>query len=721
MAKKKSGINFKQILMQKGERYGFYVAGGLLLLFLFLGGYQAITSASTSTIVDQFKKEIQSVDQKINRTGEQPKPIDPGVYDTSTVAQIPFVRYPVNNELFNIAVNEQTKRLNPHLFPPIETQMDFVRGSINIYDIITDADGNRMIAVITNRPKTQNNPSKINRLKKGGAGNASRPAPAAPPPLPPTTVPPRSGPGLRPGGIGGPGMQNNRTTETTVEYKKVSDPDIDQAAFAQTIDPRRMVVVTASIPYKAQVEEYRRALRAKDVNSLSEYPEYRGFIVERRMLSLDGKTLEQDWTVLDLQTALGELFSRVVEFEPENPPRDMDQRLQALYPRIVPEQTNELLVPRPKLYRGDYPSIVLQTITDALKKLAESGQTAIDIRTETEKRLDENNIFTGNGDRQQANNGGIGAARGPAGGLGFRLPPGMRTGPPPAAGAGPNNQPQRVDDEEAWLMRFIDVTVEPGHAYQYRVTLKAKNPNYHRPAKDLAMPSLAEKEMLHSEPYEIDKLAIVPPEDFLYAATKDDRKGRSTERMPSPGRWDHTWVQMQRWFGYIRAVEFSRAEPFGEWLVADIAAIRGQYVGETAGVTLPVWFMSKGMFLFRDNPRRSRPAGGVFAGSKPIAEPTWTMELMPVPPVLLVDFEGGNGQYVAPRNRPSTDVAGVEMLFLTADGKLIVSRSGRDINDADRVKREDEWTKWLKRVEADTIADKSGSGAGPGAPGEIRR
>ena len=46
MAKKKSGINFKQILLQKGERYGFYAASGLLLLFLFLGVFKAVTSAA---------------------------------------------------------------------------------------------------------------------------------------------------------------------------------------------------------------------------------------------------------------------------------------------------------------------------------------------------------------------------------------------------------------------------------------------------------------------------------------------------------------------------------------------------------------------------------------------------------------------------------------------------------------------------------------------------
>ena len=57
--------------------------------------------------------------------------------------------------------------------------------------------------------------------------------------------------------------------------------------------------------------------------------------------------------------------------------------------------------------------------------------------------------------------------------------------------------------------------------------------------------------------------------------------------------------------------------------------------------------------------------------------------------------------------------AGVEMLFLTADGKMKVAHSGRDLNDADRVKRDEGWTKWLERVAADTQADK-GRGDGTG-------
>ena len=146
-----------------------------------------------------------------------------------------------------------------------------------------------------------------------------------------------------------------------------------------------------------------------------------------------------------------------------------------------------------------------------------------------------------------------------------------------------------------------------------------------KPANELAMPSLAEKEMLQSEWFEVPNLVIVPPEEFLYAAT-NDAKGHSTERMPSSGMWDQTWVQMQRWYAYIRPVELP-PQPFGEWLVADLKAVRGQFVGEVMPVRLPIWFMSKGMFLFRENPRRV--SGVVRDIRRPKAESRTNLEFGP--------------------------------------------------------------------------------------------
>jgi hypothetical protein len=722
MAKKKSGgIDFKQVLVQKGERYGFYLAGGLLLLFLFLGGYKAATSASASSLVTKFDAGVQKVQARIAQkpSSEEPPPPAPVIYDNPTVPHIPFTEYVVKADLYDITRNEQIKRVNPILYPPYEAQVDFVRGSIGVYDIKINEKGERQIGILKDRPKTANDQRKIpQRIKK------PRAVPQAVP-QPPQGTPPGA---MRPGLPGAPGMQA-KNTETTIEYVNLDDKNVDSAQPAEDLDPRRMVVVTFSIPYKAQVDEFRRALRAQTKDSLSEFPEYRGFVVERRVVSQDGKPVDQDWLVLDIKATTAELYSKTIEFEPESAPKELPAELQPLYQRLLPEQSFELLLPRPKLYRGDYPGVTMQSVLNALKALAATGQTTTEIRTQTRQIIEETNPFNRGAETGPAGGAGGVVGRGtggPAGGM--RLPPGMRVLPPPA-GPGPNNPAGtvRAEDEEAWLGRFIDVTVEPGRVYQYRVSLKALNPNYHhKPANELAVPSLADKEFLQSVPYEIPTTVSVPPEEYLYAAARDERRNRQTENMPS-GKWDETWMQMQKWYMHIQPTEYRYAVPFGEWLVADIKVIRGQFVADREGVPLPLWEITKGMFLLRENAAKARPASAVLAGSAIRTEPTWTLDLAPNPSVLLVDFEGGKGTYVGPKNKGVPDAPGVEMLLLSADGKMRVARSGPDLTDADRVKREEGWIAWVQKVKQDSEADKNrdnpanpGRGPGPGrlAPGQ---
>jgi hypothetical protein len=726
MAKKKSGgIDFKQVLVQKGERYGFYLAGALLLLFLFLGGYKAATSASASSLVTQFDQGVQKVNQRIAQkpSSDEPSPIPPIAYKDPTVATIPFTEYVVRHDMYDTTRNEQVKRVNPLLYPPFEAQVDFVRGPIAIYDIRFNDKGEKQIGIVRERPKTANDRQKTipKRVKKGGMNPAAAPQPAP--------GAPAGGPPIRPGVPGVPGMQA-QNTELKIEYVNVDDPAVDSAQPAEDLDPRRMVVVTLAIPYKLQVEEYRRALRASSKNELSEFPEYRGFIVERRVVSQNGKPVDQDWAVLDVKGTTAELFGRTIEFEPETPPQDVPAELKPLFQRLLPEQSFELLLPRPKFYRSEYPAITMPSILKALKALAATGQTVTEVHTQTRQRIDDNNPFNRGADANQGNNPGGGVGRGPGGGGpagGMRLPPGMRTLPQGPAAPGQNN-PQgavRAEDEEAWLMRFIDVTVEPGYTYQYRVSLKALNPNFkHTPANELAVPDLAKKEFLQSAPYEVPTTVSVPPEEYLYAAAQ--KPSRMTEKMPSPGLWDDTWMQFQKWGMHVTTIESGRPVPFGEWIVADIKAIRGQYIADRAGVTLPLWDAAKAMFLLRENAAKVRPVSAVMVGPRPKAEPTWTLDLEPKPQTILVDFEGGDGNYIGPKRNAVRDAPGVEMLLLTADGKLRVARSGPDLTDADRVKREDGWNNWVTKVKQDSDADKSrdnpagpaGPGRRPGGPGQ---
>jgi hypothetical protein len=99
----------------------------------------------------------------------------------------------------------------------------------------------------------------------------------------------------------------------------------------------------------------------------------------------------------------------------------------------------------------------------------------------------------------------------------FQIPPGAG---PNALAAAP------AQPEDAWVMRFIDL-VEPDQSYRYRVALKVNNPNYRKPAKDLAIPSLAEKETLQGEWLELP---------FRVAAPADKRRNSCTPRPRTTGK-----------------------------------------------------------------------------------------------------------------------------------------------------------------------------------------
>lgn len=773
MAKKKlGGFDFKKVLLDKGERYGFYVAGGLLVLFLALGAITAVKSESAGSIVKDFDTKASSIEQKIvSNTGETPPELPGVIYDSSTVPQIPFVLYATRNELWDVTKNDTARRVNPRILAPTEAQVEFVRGSIGVLDIIEQPDGKRLIGILKDRPAAKQDTGKIRKARRSRQGsNTPRPAPApaaptAPPPPPGGFNPGGGGPGggrgaggggpgggggMRggPGGFGGP--QTERSTEQEVVYADVNDKAIDSATFAQLIEPHRMVVVTASIPYKRQVEEYQRALRARSAQELTEFPVYAGFSVERLQLSADGSAVERDWAPFDHVGTVLELFNKTLEMEQENPPATMDGAERSLYSRVLPPDEYELLLPRPKLYRGDYAAINLPSVAAALKTLKDLGQTG-EVQTNTGQRLQGTNPFDRSETRQGAGGAGGPLGAGPAsmggpggggrGGLpnvpGMRFNPGAATGPGAAAGGNAPAVP-----EDAWVMRFIDITVEPGHSYRYRVSLKAKNPNYHKPAKELAIPTLADKEVLQGEWLELPvrvapkdapagqpqaEVVQVPQEEFVYAAANDDRRSRVTTKMPPSGTWDDTWVQLQRWYDTIVIPEMGqRPEPFGEWLVHDIKAVRGQPIGQQAAVAIPVWVEAQGMFLFRENPR-NRPTGpSIRPNERREADPTWRIELAPIPPVVLVDFEGGTGAYVVPTKgldgktqfKSINDTAGVEMLLVNADGKLRVARSGHDLADPDRQKREEGYRAWVDKVKQDTLQFKN-RGGGAVAPGPV--
>jgi hypothetical protein len=283
----------------------------------------------------------------------------------------------------------------------------------------------------------------------------------------------------------------------------------------------------------------------------------------------------------------------------------------------------------------------------------------------------------------------------------------MRTGPPGMpGGVGLGNQ--QAVPEDAWMFRFIDASVEPGFAYQYRVKFKVHNPNYNWPnPKELALTDLAKQEELESKDWFVIKdLARSPQDEYIYAASNERQASpqRVTEKMPqqSGPAADETWLQVHKWFREVRPKNQTRSEAIGDWLIADIHAVRGQYLADAPKVELPIWSITMSKFLFRDNPP---PKGR--APSRSLKERrSWEIEFNPRidgKEVLVVDFEGGNGPHVAnSKNRRVEDTASMDILLMSEDGKPRLIRSTVDLANKERQDRVQNWVDWLGRIESET-------------------
>jgi hypothetical protein len=753
--------NFKQLLVEKGERVGFAVAAVLLVVFLALGGYVASTSASATSITGEFDNKIKAAEGKINGPmTSPPEPINPVVYENSTTPRIDFTRYRTPNEYFMPLGVESAKRVNPKILPLLEAQADYVRGAAGVYDI-TDGPNGKQISVIVNRKPTKNDAKSQRDLLRKAKNRAK-----APPP--PQRGPgfPGGGPGGGPGPMGGGGMgsgggggdggdrgpggmgqgmgRGQQPDEPEIHQKDLNELEKspDQFKLAETLLPLRMIVFTGAVPYRAQVAEHARALRAQSPEALPshELPLYRAFVVQRKVWFPTGQ--ESDWNTIDIIAMYGDTYARTIDFEDETQRFKAVEAEADLYnylPFIIPEENQYLLLPRPKLRRGQYEPIDLKKIEDTLKELKKQGNTNVELQGRNKlqgKFGDIGDLFNRTGSQQQGGGaGGRGAGggdAGTAGGGGDRRPPAgpgsggarppagdMGSGPPFAGGGSGVN---RLTFEEAWLMRFIDIDIHPGYAYSYRVKLKAENPNFEMPVQQLAYPTLAkDKELIGDDWFTLPQRIVVPGEDFIYAATKDEKdRNKDTEKMPPVGKPDETYVQVHKWFLNIRTPDW-RA-PMGEWMIADIKAFRGQYIGETVSLKMPVWFMTHSQFLFRENVKRQQPRGNpvLFGQPQLRPEPVWPVDFSPAPPTpatLLVDFEGGRGRYPGPKNRQVDDEAAVEMLLLGNDGKLRVIRSDRDLlDDEERRTREKNWKAWLDQVQQDTLANKNNAGGQPGGP-----
>jgi hypothetical protein len=333
----------------------------------------------------------------------------------------------------------------------------------------------------------------------------------------------------------------------------------------------------------------------------------------------------------------------------------------------------------------------------------------------------------------------------------MQRPPGSSF--PGGAGGGFNEQPPTDQDytyPDYCLIRVIDVTVEPGKTYQYRIQVKMANPNVGH--TDVASPGYRVPKPLESDWFTIPDKVTVPPDVHFYAVDQKEVDVKDPElqpkdltqprdRRPYKGihandnvRPNQTILQIHKWLDTTPLPGSKDQVPIGDWSIAErVFANRGEYAGSEEKVEVPFWKQSVDSFAFVTDPKLK---GQGLRGKEPILVSFRDVQPKTQTQTILLDFVGPTVSYEkavqkkeddekTPRGQAVSDKVSTEVLFLTPDGKLLAHDSSADAKDQERVDRHQAWRKWVedvRRMKDDPnrvnplggIGGGAGGGDGPG-------
>lgn len=708
----------KQFLLEKGERVGLGVAVTLMVLMLiwslfkppngFFSGSPATKAKDLNRTTDQLENALRSA-----QPGPNDKPQERGegkliALDTQGLNPDSYA----TAMWFEPRMQENKSRRPPDIYNVDEAVAEVAYVPIDTYMFRWKSDPPRICVLVDKDKGTPvggggagagMNP--FNRLR-GGMGGM---------PTPPGGSMPGGGMmgslrGRFNGNYNAPGQLLGAGDKPEYETKWISVEEWNQQQLtAHQLQPLRMAIIAGSFPYKKQLEEHKTKLRLDSTDKVLEESigegekrasgfDFRGVEVERMEVDANGKTI-RDWAKLALLESYKIwLENSYYPHQPENPKYEQvraNDGIGLVMPLLREFHANKVTTPGfPGMMPGmgslgslgqqrrqepppDEPKTRYPDVAAKLPKIQETldnfqkSQLKTIVSSKFKKAV-LNDPFNPSA-----------AAPGDDAKKGNNLQGG--------ANAGESYIPEHV------LVRVVDVTIEPGKHYRYRLKIKMTNPNYQRP--DVASPEYKEKETLESKDWkELDQTVSVPPESFFYVVDEAQNVGRAEmqalrlqnspqyhmlfdKRRPSE---DEVVFQFHRWVEQTRT---SRKDtdviPVGEWAVAErVFVSRGEYVGRSVKIDLPIWKYNQNTFILpvEDQNPRGRPSRKSATGID--------VDFGQDPPennLILVDFEGGRGLQL-PSAKVKDDCA-IEVLMLAPNGKLLARNSVKDTKDDDRVKR----------------------------------
>jgi hypothetical protein len=578
--------DFKKLMVEKGEKIGLGIAGGLMLLLMVIGVMNVADVPESGA--DEFPKKIDAkttaIKSSINGEGVAPKkvPLEQGAYPFNEVARAPEPP----RQFFNPVAPPDDRRTNPQVLGMSEIYARPELWKIPAFDIV-DINGEPHIAVLKVSADSKEDQKALgNAIKDLGVRvrKPRRPAPAQNNgqngggimgnPQPPVaggqmgmgggqmgmgSGPKPPGFGLMGGGPQPPGgnMGMGSAPRTTggnqqaggntepgqrfeVQYVKIDDKALEGKRLAFTVYPKRVVVVQASFPYKEQLEEIKKALRLDKLSDVFTTPDatplFDGVIVQRRMMGRDGKPTE--WEEFDYAESYKAIVQRRFDYVPEDPK----------FAHVLLGDVHQLVVPLPLLMKGEYPmpdtalppdpllpdqKTFLPTIKATLDAFASKQPVA---PPPPPSRLKgEQSIFdrgTGVSKSLIQNQPKVDAG---AGQDGFRIPTGMKKdGPTTPAGTSKD----QYEPPDHILVRIVDADVEPGVVYEYRMQVRMVNPNWAgNKDKETGKYEKATKFELMSRASDAE-IEYLPRETL----DPDQTAGKRSPQLPAAHRWDNDVV-----------------------------------------------------------------------------------------------------------------------------------------------------------------------------------
>jgi hypothetical protein len=222
------------------------------------------------------------------------------------------------------------------------------------------------------------------------------------------------------------------------------------------------------------------------------------------------------------------------------------------------------------------------------------------------------------------------------------------------------------------------------------------NPNYKRP--DVSNPKYAEDKELatNNQWYEIPNVLVVPPEMHYYAVDQKeidgkDYKGINANAKPADNQ---VALQFHRWLEDAGRSS-KQFRPVGEWVVAERVLVgRGEYVGRTQQVDVPIWETTKEAFIIPKKKEGMKEVYGL-----PISFSLGQAD------TTLIDFSGGDLRYDVtemkgdkPVKTQIKDHQRTEVLLCSPDGKMLALDSPEDTENAERKKRLDDYRARIKEL-----------------------